>query len=47
MHTIATSPTRFENKNSVGRMVASFLSGLRRVIELSGAPYANGQLPPL
>jgi hypothetical protein len=47
MKTVATAYPRFENTNAVGRLVSSFLAGLRRAIELSGAPYAEGALPPL
>jgi hypothetical protein len=47
MKTAVTSYPRFDDTNTIGRVVASFLAGLRRAIELSGAPYADGALPPL
>jgi hypothetical protein len=47
MKTATTSYPRFESPNTVARIAASFLAGLRRAFELSGAPYADGALPPL
>lgn len=47
MKTAATSYPRFETPDTVARIAASFLAGLRRAFELAGAPYADGVLPPL
>jgi hypothetical protein len=47
MHTIATTTRAFDNTGAIARVAASLLAGLRRAFELSGAPYAEGTLPPL
>lgn len=47
--TTTTAP-RFEaatETSTFSRLVASFLVEVRRAIELAGAPYVNGSLPPL
>ena len=47
--TTTTAP-RFEaatETSTFARLVSSFLGELRRAIELAGAPYVNGPLPPL
>jgi hypothetical protein len=45
-----TTVPRFEAANETStfsRLVSSFLAEVRRAIELAGAPYVNGPLPPL
>ena len=47
--TTTTAP-RFEaatETSGFSRLLASFLAEVRRAIELAGAPYVNGPLPPL
>ena len=47
--TTTTAP-RFEatpETSSFSRLVSAFLAEVRRAIELAGAPYVNGPLPPL
>ncbi len=45
-----TTAPRFEaatETSTFARLVSSFLAEVRRAIELAGAPYVNGPLPPL
>lgn len=45
-----TTASTFDTANETSgfsRFVSAFLTELRRAIELAGAPYVNGPLPPL
>ena len=45
-----TTAPRFEaatETTSFSRLVSAFLAEVRRAIELAGAPYVNGPLPPM
>jgi hypothetical protein len=47
MNTITATSPRNESKGAFARLAQTFVTQLRRAIELSGAPYVNGPLPPL
>jgi hypothetical protein len=45
--TTAISSRRAKNRGVFQRMVRNFGAGLLRSLELMGAPYKDGALPPL
>jgi hypothetical protein len=43
--TTVSNPT--DNKTGLSRLLTSFRKEVRRALELAGAPYKDGFLPPL
>lgn len=45
--TTAAGSTRNTKQSGLSRLLQSFRTELRRALELAGAPYKDGILPPL
>jgi len=45
--TTTAGSTRDTNQSRLSRLLQSFRTELRRALELAGAPYKDGILPPL